>query len=193
MSLPLPQSPYFPVKTKTNIEGISSYEARWYGESLERMNEPTLPELAADPNVEIYRFLILPTWGNSIAVRVQRQGKTFSLAARRLDGQAGYKIGKLIESQDIDLNEDDSAKLSTLIENLNFFQMPTDDHDLGKDGEQWILEGVARAKYHVVVRWSAAYDNRGKGELKAFVALCKFLIDKYTLSQRPTNKGEKVL
>lgn len=77
---------YFPIKTKTGGDGVTKFEAKWYGESLKRMKEPRLPESSKDSSAEIYRFTILPTWGNSITVRVQKHGESYNLSARRLDG-----------------------------------------------------------------------------------------------------------
>src|SRR6266480_2504144 len=183
----------FPIKTKTGGEGVTEFESKWYGQSLERMKEPRLPEFAKDANAEVYRITVLPTWGNSIAVRVQKHGELYSLSARRLDGQAGYNPGKLVESKDIALGADDSKTLAVLIQNLDFFQISTEDDVRGMDGDEWIIEGVSQGKYHVAVRWCAPSYDPGKRKLTAFLALCKFLVDKSTLSERPKNKGHKLI
>ena len=153
---------YFPIKTKAGGEGVTEFQSKWYGQSLERMNEPRLAEFAKDVNADVYRITILPTWGNSIAVRVQRHGESYSLSARRLDGQAGYDSGKLVESKDTALSADDSKMLTVLIQNLNFFQMSTEDGVRGLDGDEWIIEGVSQGKYHVAVRWCAPSDKPRK-------------------------------
>jgi hypothetical protein len=184
---------YFPIETKAGGDGVTEFESKWYGQSLERMNEPRLPEFAKNMNAEIYRMTILPTWGNSIAVRVQKHGELYSLSARRLDGQAGYEAGKLVESKDVALDADDSKTLAVLIQNLNFFQMPTEDAVIGVDGDEWIIEGVSHGKYHVAVRWCAPAYDPGKRKLTGFVSLSKFLLDKSTLSERPKNKGHKLI
>jgi hypothetical protein len=184
--------PYFPIKMKAGEEGISKFEAEWYGKSLERMKEPRLPDFSKNANMEVYRMMILPTWGNPTVVRVQKQGEIYSLSARRLDGQGGYDPGKLVESIDIALSAGDSKTLAVLIQNLNFSKMPTEDDIIGPDGDEWIIEGVSQGKYHVAVRW-CAYDDPGGRKLTAFLALCKFLLDKSTLSERPKNKGRKLI
>jgi hypothetical protein len=184
---------YFPIKTKTESEGVTAFEAQWYGKSLQRMNEPSLPKFAEHVNAEVYRALILPTWGNSIAVRVQRHGRLFSLSARRLSGQAATDPGKLAEAKDIELDAEDSRALELLIQNFNLFQFPANDGVHGKDGDEWIIEGVLSGKYHVATRWSASdYDPQKRG-LTAFLALCKYLVDKSQLSERPTNKGHNLI
>jgi hypothetical protein len=184
---------YFPIKTKAGSEGLTAFESEWYGKSLERMKEPRLPALVKDVNADVYRMMILPTWGNSIVVRVQRHGDLYSLSARRLDGQAGYVPSKLVEAKNIQLSADDSKTLGVLIQNLNFFQLSTENDIYGHDGDEWIIEGVSQGKYHVVQRWCAPSYNPEKRKLTAFLALCKFLLDKSTLSERPRNKGRKLL
>jgi hypothetical protein len=91
------QESYFPIITKSAHEGLTASRADWHGKSLERMNEPRLPAIAEDGDVEIYRLMILPTWGNPVVVRAERHGELYSLHARRLDGQGGYDPRKLIE------------------------------------------------------------------------------------------------
>jgi hypothetical protein len=183
---------YFPIKTKAGGEGVTAFRSKWYGESLERMNEPRLPELVKDMKAEVYRIMILPNWGNPIAVRVQKHGELYSLSARRLDGQGGYDPGKLVESKDIELGAHDSKALGVLIQNLDFFQLPTDDNVSGFDGDMWIIEGVSQAKYHVVQRWEAPSIDPKKRKLTAFLALCGFLLEKSTLLERPETKGRKL-
>jgi hypothetical protein len=184
---------YFPIKTKAGGEGVTAFESKWFGKSLERMNEPRLPGFAKDVNANVYRIMILPTWGNPIVVRVQGHGELYSLSARRLDGQGGYDPGKLVEAKDIELGADDSKSLAALIQNLNFFQLSSDDGFLGNDGDEWILEGVSQGKYHVVVRWCADSYDPEKRKLTAFLALCKFILDKSTFTERPKNKGNKLI
>jgi len=157
------------------------------------MNEPRLPELVKDVNAEVYRIMILPTWGNPIVVRAQRHGDVYSLAARRLDGQGGYDPGKLVESRDIELSADDSKTLTVLIQNLDFYRLPTDDDIKGFDGDEWIIEGVSQGKYHIVQRWCANDYNPKRRKLIAFLAFNKFLLDKSKISKRPRNKGYKLI
>jgi hypothetical protein len=188
-----PQSSYFPIRTNAGVEGVTPCESKWYGESLQRMGEPRLPTIAQDVSAQVYRLVIFPTWGNTISVRVQRHGELYSLSARRLDGQAGYNPGNLVESRDVELNARDSITLEGLIQNLRFFQLPTDDAVRGNDGDEWVLEGVSDGKYHIVQRWCAAEDNPKERGLKPFLALSRFLIDKSSLSERPKNKGHRLI
>ncbi|HTS34522.1 MAG TPA: hypothetical protein VMH04_02555 [Candidatus Solibacter sp.] len=184
---------YFPAATKPGEDGVSKLEAKWFGTSLQRMNEPHLAPLAVEPDAEVYRILILPTWGNSIAVRVQKHGAIYRLTARRLSGHAGYDPGRLAESRDVELTAADSRTLDVLVQDLAFFQIATDDDVRGSDGDEWVLEGVSKGKYHVVDRWCATEYDPDKRKLRPFLALVKFLLDKSTLSQRPSDKGRRLM
>jgi hypothetical protein len=192
-TLVLADDSYFPIKTKDGVEGVTAFEAQWYCKSLERMNEPRLPELAKDVNAEVYRITIFPTWGNAIAIRVSRHGDSYSLSARRLNGLAGFETGKLVEVKDIELGAEDSKALEALVQSLNFFQFSTDDGVIGTDGDEWILEGVSLGRYHVAKRWCASEYNPDKRGLRPFLALCRFLVDKSSLSERAMNKGHKLI
>jgi hypothetical protein len=184
---------YFPIKNKSGEEGVTAFEAKWFGKFLAQMKEPPLPEFTKEANAEVYRMMILPTWGNAILVRVQKHGAIYSLSARRLGGQAGFELGKLVEAKDFELSADDSKALEQLIQNLSFFQLATDDGVLGADGDEWILEGVSQSKYHVAKRWCASSYNPNKRGLKPFLDLCRFLVNKSTLSEKPKNKGHKLI
>lgn len=192
---------YFPIGAFNKNLDFSEWTARWYASELRALEEPSLyengssasSESTKNVNAEVYRITILPTWGNAIAVRVQKHDELYSLSARRLDGQAGYDPGKLVESKNVTLSTQDSKTLAMLIQNLNFFQMPTEDNVRGMDGDEWIIEGVSKGKYHVAVRWCADAYDPGKRNLIAFLDLYKFLVDKSTLSERPTNKSNKLI
>jgi hypothetical protein len=184
--------PYFPIQTKTS-PGVDAQLGLWYEKVEAQMNVPELPELANDVSAEAYSMMILPTWGNAILVRVQRHGRIYSLSSRRLDGQAGFEIGKLVESKDFELSAGDSKALEQLIRNLNFFQLPTDDGVNGADGDEWLFQGVSQGQFHFVKRWCASSYNPDKRGLRAFLSLCRFLVDKSALSERPKNKGHKLI
>ena len=191
---------YFPIGVFSKNPDFSEWVARWYASVLRALEEPSLYKSGSSASSEfaknvtdVYRIAILPTGGNAIAIRVQKHGELYSLSARRLDGQAGYNPGKLVESKDITLSPEDSKTLSILIQNLNFFQMPTEDNVRGMDGDEWIIEGVSNGNYHVAVRWCAQSYDPGKRNLTAFLDLCKFLVDESTLSERPTIKGHKLI
>jgi hypothetical protein len=185
--------PRIPVKTKDSKEGVSEFEAKWYGGVLARMDEQRLSDLAKDKNAGAYRLIILPTWGNAITVRVEKKQTGFLLVSKRLNGQAGFDAGKLVETKDAQLSSEDGEKLRSLLAEVKFFETPTEENVRGFDGDETVVEGVSGGKYHVLTRWCATTHDPKKRGLLAFNALCKFLIDKSKLSERPQNKGHELM
>jgi hypothetical protein len=45
----------------------------------------------------------------------------------------------------------------------------------------------------MLLRWCAPFYDPEKRKLTSFLSLCKFLLDKSTLSERPKNKGHKLI
>jgi hypothetical protein len=126
-------------------------------------------------------------------VRASRYDGIFKLSARRLNGDGGYDPGELVEQKDVELSQAESRSLDSHLAALKFFHMQTDEDADGLDGDQWVLEGVADGKYHIIDRFCATrYDVKNRG-LEPFVALCMFLIDRSTLSERPMNAGHEIL
>ena len=182
---------YFPIKKKTGDEGITAFEARWYGTALERMKEPKLPALTKGPSTVIYRLLILPNYSNPIAVRVNKHGTIYRVSARRLDGRGGYDPGKLVESREVELSADDSKTLDGVIRDLNFLQLATDDDVMIMDGDEWVLEGVSEGKYHLIQRGDAYSYRTAQRGLRAFHDLAKFLLDRCKLSPESIRNAVK--
>ena len=157
------------------------------------MDEPSLLNASRDKNLASYRLTILPTWGNAVAVRIQKQGQIYLVSSRRLSGEAGFKPGKLIEKRDFHLPQSDSIALENLIVSLRFFEMPETDDAKQSDGDEWVLEGVSGRRYHVIRRCCAgSLDTKGRG-LEPFLTLCKFLIDHSQLSERPKDGQHELL
>src|SRR5437762_6430813 len=130
------------------------------------MNEPRLPALIKDRDLQVFRLTILPTWGNPIAVRVQRTDDKYLIFSRRLDGEGGYNPGRLVEGNDSLLTKADSIRLNSFLSRLNFFQLPVKDEVYGQDGDTWILEGVAGGRYHVITRWCPSTIDPTKRDLE---------------------------
>jgi len=184
---------YFPLKKDKADSGLSESAARWYSKCLQCMKEPQMLEMAKDQKTRMFRLTILPTWGNPIAVRVKQDGDSYLLSARRLDGDGGYDLGKLVEKNDLRLTEKDSSALNSLLASNNIFMMPTTEDVSGADGDEWVFEGVDGGVYHVINRWNVStYETKKRG-LEPFLKMCKFLIDRSGLSERPKNLGHELI
>jgi hypothetical protein len=131
------------------------------------MGEPSLAAVGRD--VEVYRFLHLPTWGRPVAVRIETRGSTrTTLVARRLSGSGGYAPGTVEASATLTLSDAAWRDLRARVDTAGFFGLPTSD-TAGQDGEQWIVEGVRGGTYHLVDRWMPRQDP----VLGRFIALCE--------------------
>jgi hypothetical protein len=67
----LERSPYFPLD-ETGVRGVSSFIVdEWYPPHWKAMELPSLYAMAGNENVEIYRFVELPTWMATYAVTLE--------------------------------------------------------------------------------------------------------------------------
>ncbi|MDX2050744.1 MAG: hypothetical protein SFV15_00015 [Polyangiaceae bacterium] len=125
----------------------------WYSRILSRMEGPSLSCGSSD--IETYRFLMIPTWGQPTAVRVVFRADGAVLTADRLSGQGGYDPGRLETSVRRVLFRTERELLRREVMRAGFWRMLVRDPDhFGVDGTQWILEGRFADRYHVVDRWS---------------------------------------
>jgi hypothetical protein len=181
------QSQVFPVD-ETGRAGVTALESEWYGKVLTRLGESSLAASPANA-IAVYRFTVLPTWGNPVCVTLTKSNGVLSVRGKRLDGQGGYDPGKLVEDATVALTAEQAKEFAALFEKLNFTALTTRDKDRGLDGSEWILEVVDRGQYHVVVRWSpAAYDPQKRGTVD-FVNVCEWLYHVSPIQGDIRNKG----
>ena len=177
----------FPIDKK-GVSGISEFENRWYSKALDRLEERALM-LAKTNRTKLFRFILLPTWGNPISVRLSIAEGVARIEGKRLDGLGGYDPGKLVEKTSTTLRETEVKEFIALYDRMGFFTLNTADKMLGKDGSQWILEAADEGKYHVVVRWSPTEYDPDKRQTANFVNACKWLYKKAQFKEDAKNKG----
>ena len=192
--------PYFPMKGVSEQSGLSAFEAGWYTDCLRRLKEPSLLTQTNNSKGETYRLTIIPSFGNPVSIRVQENGGSYLLISACLTGQGGYDAGRLAERKRIRLDEADSRVVADKIRKLNLFEIPTNETPEvhGNDGEEWIIEGLRRGKYHVVRRWCLSSYQTEKRRLQPILDLTDFLLTKSRLRhwpaeilQPPLNRGQK--
>lgn len=183
---------YFPTSKDGEWKNgaISAFESEWYSKHLSAMGEPSL--YPPRDGVTAFRLLILPTWGHPISVRAEMVGEAYKLVSRRLDGQGGYDPGKVVETREVALTKADTASLKKLLDSLKMFERPTEDGHSGLDGDQWIFEGVAGGRYHILNIWCAGDEVKQRG-LEPFMGVCRFLIGHSKLIERPKNRDHELL
>ncbi len=148
------RSDYFPKYLFGNEMSAKNSQAGWYAKHLKAMNEKSLLN-DSDEQTEIYRFLWLRSFHHPIFVRVERYSRySIKIFTKELDGAGGYQPGKSLRSGEFTIYEKEWNEFLTLLEKADFWKMASNNEDLGRDGAQWILEGVKESRYHIVDRSS---------------------------------------
>lgn len=168
--------------------GLSDFENQAYDTVFASLKEPSLHAEAAKVDSTVYRLTIVPTWGNSVTVRLTIVAGKGLIIGKRLDGQGGYGLGKLEEQRAASLDSEQVDEFERLFAGLNFGKLLTEDTTRGRDGAIWILERVEDGSHHAVVRWSPDFDTRKRG-LSTFVAVAEWLYRRSPLKGDVTNKG----
>ena len=144
---------FFPPKVLAQDQAGNQFRNGWYSRHLRAMKEESLysPE---DEWVESYRFLWLRTFHHPVAVRIWKCGSARFISVKELDGAGGYEPGKLKLERQRELTQDEWREFLRHLEDSCYWQLSTQDDNLGNDGAQWIFEGVRRGRYHMVDRWT---------------------------------------
>lgn len=131
---------------------FSNSVVSWYSKHLIALREPSLYK---KNKIQAYRFTWLRTFDNPIAVRVEvYDDGSGKLLLKRTDGKGGYEPGKLVLDQSVVLSKNEALELLRRVDDCKFWKLPIREDKFGKDGAQWIIEGIKNQKYHIVDRWS---------------------------------------
>jgi hypothetical protein len=149
------QQQFFPSKVFGETPQVDNGTSRWYSSQLRVLQEPSLWALSKTNNGQSYRFLWLRTWDHPIAIRFDINGDgTGRLVTKISSGSGGSDPGNLILDRTLRLTKEQAASLLLKVETAAFWGMSTKEPTSGKDGAQWIIEGVRQSEYHIVDRWS---------------------------------------
>lgn len=161
---------YFPLETfhDTSIYiGHDNFANTWYSKHLFAMKEPVI--FMDNSENEIYRFTWLRTFHNPVAIRIEKQGDSCLLYWKSCSGAGGYQPGKLtVNSQKI-IEKATWNEFKSRLDQIDFWNLKTNEKVFGCDGARWILEGKSLQQYHVVDRWTP--DDNSK-----YYQCCDFLI-----------------
>lgn len=145
---------YFPKGAFNDGWANGDDSAKWYGEPLRTMKEVSLLN-TKDENHEVYRFLWMRSFYHPIAVRIERDGRgPFRVVSEELTGEAGYGAEKMLRKDNLLISKEQWCEFIKLLDQAHFWSEPTKIDREGRDGTQWVLEGVKSNRYHVVNRWS---------------------------------------
>ena len=163
--------PRLPIDSE-GVEGIPWRENLRYSWFLREMGEDPLAQLASNESECVYRYTLIPTWGNPYSVRAEASGNEFVVTHVRLKGDGGYEVGEAVKCEEIRIPRERFAEFERLIEEMDFFRLSATGSSWGFDGEEWILECVRDGEYHVANRWSPEEDDPTTA---AFAEACTWL------------------
>jgi hypothetical protein len=173
---------YFPLegfRDSMEYDGQDVFLDTWYSKHLFAMREPII--FKDKSQNEIYRFTWLRTFNDPIAIRIEKHGDNYALYWKSCDGAGGYAPGKLITDQRKVISKETWNEFIKRIDQIDFWNLPTNEKVLGMDGAQWILEGKTPTKYHVTDRWTP-------DEKSNYYQCCSFLIEQTDLKINPRDK-----
>jgi len=148
-----------PVKVILGVED-ARFKIEWFSNSLRTLKEPALNAIKAE---KAYRFTWLRSFHNLIVVGLLNTNQSRSIYWKECD-----KSGKMINEGTKVLSQKEWTAIVDAIQSIDFWNMPTQKNEARvarglvshADGAQWILEGAASGKYHVVDRWSGENDSK---------------------------------
>lgn len=148
-----------------------TFHAEWIGAQLRALREPLLQDAKPDSGEEIYRMTALPSFEHPISIRVMI-GVSARAVVRMTDGWGGYGPGRLAFGRMIPVSNADIAGLRSAIDEVRFWQMPTDvplREVIGEDGTVKVtvcadgtlvvIEALAGGRYHIVHRSCSSSDE----------------------------------
>jgi hypothetical protein len=146
-------SKYFPAGAFGRGNPAGDFTANWFAGQLAALKEEPLKD-GVPTGETVYRFLYLPTFSHPISVRVTIHANgSATTETRTATGAGGYDPGKLAVQKSQELSAADTQRILDLLPKPDFWVEPTEVDSRGCDGAEWILEGAAAGKYHVVDRW----------------------------------------
>jgi len=156
-NLTFSQTRYFPDRAFDNDARMSALFAKWYSQNLHDLQEPSLYESSkSSTNVEVYRLTLLPAFTNPRAYRLEiRKDGTGVLFVKEVANKDSGKKPIIQVSKQLEINAPAIKTFLKLVSSNSYWTLPTEQESHnGRDGTQWILEGMRGGKYHVVERWS---------------------------------------
>lgn len=119
------------------------------------MDEPSLFGMSKSSFQETYRFLLLPSFGKPICIRLTiLDDGTGELVGKMTNGSGGGPPGILVHDATLKVTKLQVEDFRKKIESIGFWDMKTRTSIFGMDGERWIMEGIRNGKYHIVDRWT---------------------------------------
>ena len=146
-------------------DSLSLFTNKWYSKHLNSMKEPTIFD-RKNQNLKIIRFTNLGTWANPFAYRIEKFNDKVILTYSKTNGLGGYQTGKRTKFFTKEISIKKWNEIISKMNEIDFWNIPTQDPNFINDGTEWILEVLLDGKYHLVTRNSPDhYDGKKYAEL----------------------------
>lgn len=155
---------YFPVGSFSASLHRDRKIARSYTRALREIGEPSL-----NTTTDAFRLSYYPSInGHRMVVRLWKErGSPRLRAVRFSDFDCGSETKwSIVEAK---LTQERWSQLTAAVEEAHFWALPAEDHRLGLDGDDYVLEGASSARFHVVKRWSPEQGD-------SFLELCRLIL-----------------
>ena len=150
-------------------DSLSLFTNKWYSMHLNTMKEPIIFD-KKNENLEIIRFTNLGTWENPFVYRVEKLNDKIILTYTKTDGLGGYQTGKRTKYYNKQVSILKWNQLISKMNEIDFWNIQTQDPNRINDGTEWILEVLLNGKYHLVTRNSPDHYNG-----KKYAELCELV------------------
>lgn len=145
-----------------------SFAYACYSRILYALQEPILYSYSGEK--EIYRFTWIRSFDYPVSIRLQKKDDQINLVIKITDGLGGYDPGKIKLDTTISVDKEEWEIFKSLLKKAKFWEISTKDDVVGRDGSEWILEGIDNKKYHWATRWSPSDRDID------FKNVCEYLI-----------------
>jgi len=163
-----------PLPRWTDLDDTERY---WFGSHLRAAGEGPL---RAPANGSSHRFLWLRAFHQPVVIRVDC-AEACELTLKLLSGRGGFDPGGLLRERTFELDPADRTRFEALLEESAFWDGPPPIDLGGRDGAEWVLEGIEAERY---VAWNA-WSPTTTEAFGAYARLCDFLIERSGLEIPP--------
>lgn len=151
-----------------NRISTDSFVRRWYSNMLYNFREPVLYNYTGKG--EAIRLLLLPSFGNSIVIRLNRMNDTVYANIKELTMESyENEIPKVKADTVIMIESRRWQEVLSKLEEHKFWSAGVADTSspTAKDGTSWLLECRIKDKYHCIERWDSGDLISGEVNLYA--------------------------
>jgi len=147
---------YFPPQTFAGQVG--DLQVHWFSRYLHALEQKPLWSPALK-NEHTYRITVLPAFSAPqavvLTVLADGSGQIGYYATESTRMRLGVATADAISAQEV-------ADFTSSLDQIQFWQLPTEVPQRGFDGAEWILEAVQDGKYHLVHRWCPGKTSFGE-------------------------------